>query len=122
MLSLTYFTNFCLCMIVLFVLIKLLDSNNNIISFSSRNYFNRQLLSHGRTGNHLNRGLHHKICTLYLPLLMSIQLSSDQPWCSSFSVFYAFTWVDLSGCLVYSCSPLLKAMDRSLEVFLLLQT
>ena len=71
------------------------------------------MLSHGRTGNCLNRDFHHKIYTFYLPLFLSVQLSfhsSHEPWCS------------ISGCMVYSSVPLLKIMDHSSEMFPLLQT
>ena len=101
---------FCLSMTVLYVLVKFLLNNHNIICFSARNYLDHQLLSHGRTSNRLIHVFHHKICTLCLPQFLSVELSStfSPALVQQFFSCLAFTWVDFSRCLVYSCSVSLE--------------
>ena len=95
-------------MISLYVLVRFLYNNHSIICFSWSNYFDHQLLSHSRTDNYLNLDFHHKICTLYLPPFLCVQLSSHQLWSSS-SYFHMGRL--FSEFLTYSCNALLKIID-----------
>ena len=104
---------FCLYIIVPCVLVRFLHNDqNNIICFSSRNYFDHQLLSHGRTGN---GGLHHKICTFLSSLFLSFQLSfysSHQPWCSSSSFFLLSHGLTFQDVWCTHAVPFLKIIDQ----------